>query len=96
MDDWNEKVASFADDIDKSIECNDIDSLSQLRDELKKIITDDSETPEIIKSILTYYLSNIYQHLAEGKNEIWKNSDYGNTIICHRKFYRYRNKNYKL
>ena len=73
MDDWNEKIAFFAGNIDNYIESNDIDSLVHFCDELKKIITDESEAPIIIKSILTYYLSNIYQHLASDRNDRWNN-----------------------
>ncbi|WP_102504760.1 LA2681 family HEPN domain-containing protein [Salinivibrio kushneri] len=96
MDGWNAKIDFFARNIDTCIESNDIDSLVYFCDELRKIISDESETPDIIKSIITYYLSNIYQHLASDKNERWDNPSYGNAIICHRKFYRYKNKDFQL
>ncbi|MRJ44241.1 hypothetical protein KF946_03425 [Idiomarina loihiensis] len=96
MDGWNEKIAYFAENIDNCIECDDIDSLIRFCDELKKIISDESEAPDFIKSILTYYLSNIYQHLASDENDRWNNPNYGNAIICHRKFYRYTNRAYEL
>lgn len=96
MSEWNERLAYFADNIDAGIECDDIDSLVRFCDEIKQIISDESESPDIVKSVLTYYLANIYQHLgAEGTNR-WNNPNYGNAIICHRKFYRYSNVAYEL
>lgn len=51
MDGWNEKIDFFSGNIDTCIESNDIDSLVHFCDELKKIISDESEAPDIIKSI---------------------------------------------
>lgn len=96
MDGWNEKIDFFSGNIDTCIESNDIDSLVHFCDELKKIISDESEAPDIIKSILTYYLSNIYQHLASDRSDRWSNPNYGDAIICHRKFYRYKSQAYEL
>jgi len=89
MSNWNEKIASFAEKIDTCIDCDDIDSLVRFCDELKKLISDESEAPDIVKSVLTYYLANIYQHLGSKGTDRWNNQNYGNAIICHRKFYRY-------
>ena len=90
MDGWTEKITFFARNIDTSIESDDIDSLKRFSEELKTIISNESEAPNIIKSKLTYYLSNIYQHLASHSSDRWNNPNYGNAIICHRKFYRYK------
>ena len=58
----------------------------RFNDEIKKIISDESEAPDIVKSVLTYYLANIYQHLGSEGTSRWNNPNYGNAIICHRKF----------
>jgi hypothetical protein len=96
MNEWNEQIASFAKNIDTCIECGDIDSLTRFSDEIKKIISDESEAPDFVKSVLTYYLANIYQHLGVTETNRWNNSNYGNAIICHRKFYRYSNLAHEL
>jgi hypothetical protein len=90
MSDWNEKIASLATDIDSSIESSDLDSLTSCCDEVKQLISNETSTPENVKSILTYYLANIYQHLGSQNSDRWNNSNYGDAIICHRKFYRYK------
>ena len=56
MSNWNEKIASFAEKIDTCIDCDDIDSLVRFCDELKKLISDESEAPDIVKSVLTIQL----------------------------------------
>tara|TARA_R110000850_G_C9983155_1_gene466207 strand:- start:2206 stop:3669 length:1464 start_codon:yes stop_codon:yes gene_type:complete len=89
MSEWNEKMASFAENIDACIEREDIGCLARICDELKKAISYESEAPDIVKSVLTYYLSSIYQHLGSQSTDRWNNSNYGDAIICHRKFYRY-------
>lgn len=90
MSHWNEKIASLATDIYLYINSNDFDSLTIFCNEIKQLVSDESSTPENIKSILMYYLANIYQHLGAQNSDRWDNSDYGNAIICHRKFYRYK------
>lgn len=90
MSDWNERIASLATDIDSFIDSNDHDSLARSCNEIKQLISAESDTPENSKSILTYYLANIYQQLGAQDSNRWNNSNYGNAIICHRKFYRYK------
>jgi len=92
MNDWNEKIASFAENIDACIECDDVDALNEFSIELKKLISNEIEMPNVVKSILTYYLSNIYQHLGSGGAGRWNNQNYANAIICHRKFYKYEDR----
>lgn len=86
---WSERIACFAGAIDTCIKCNDTDSLVSYCNELINLTSDDSKAPDVVKSVLTYYLANIYQHLGSSNADVWDNSNYGNAIICHRKFYRY-------
>lgn len=90
MSDWSKITDSLASGIDSSIKNNDLDSLTSFCGEIKKLISDVSDTPESVKSILIYYLANIYQHLGAHDGNGWSNGNYGKAIICHRKFYRYK------
>ncbi|WP_323933884.1 hypothetical protein [Aeromonas caviae] len=92
MEDLNEEVSSFAEKIDIFIECDDIKSLICFRDKLNETISTECNISETERSALTYYLANIFQHLGLKSNDRWDNSNYGNAIICHRKFYKYEAK----
>jgi hypothetical protein len=89
MTDWKEKIASLATEIDAAIEVRNIESLTSHCGEIRMLISSEGNTPESVKSVLTYYLANIYQELGAQSSDRWNNTDYGNAIICHRKFYRY-------
>lgn len=92
MEDLNEEVSSFAEKIDILIECDDIKSLICFRDKLNETISTECNISKTERSVLTYYLANIFQHLGLKSNDRWDNSNYGNAIICHRKFYNYEAK----
>lgn len=83
-------LSSLALDIDNAIDNNESDLLLILCEQIKALLNDNESSSDYFKSTLTFYLSNIYQFLGRLSGGTWDNPNYANAIICHRKFYRYK------
>lgn len=81
---------SLALDIDSAIDNERADLLIILSDQINRLTKDEKAGSDNLRSTLTFYLSNIYQFLGARSGDIWENPDYANAIICHRKFYRFK------